>query len=94
MRETVASSTVTAVAAVRPKEISQEVAHDPARPERSSAGVGGVTTYSEGLDIGYRHFEATGQTPLFPFRCGQLSPAADDSAPCHRSEATASVYHQ
>ncbi|WP_028810108.1 beta-glucosidase family protein [Streptomyces sp. 351MFTsu5.1] len=53
-----------------PKDISQEVAHDPAHPERSSKGVDGVTTYSEGINIGYRHFEATGQTPLFPFGYG------------------------
>ncbi len=29
-----------------------------------------VTTYSEGVDIGYRFFEATGETPLYPFGYG------------------------
>lgn len=53
-----------------PKSLDQEVAHDPAHPERSSAGVNGATTYSEGVNIGYRHFDATGQTPRFPFGYG------------------------
>ena len=29
-----------------------------------------VTTYSEGIDIGYRFFDATHETPLFPFGYG------------------------
>ena len=29
-----------------------------------------TTTYSEGLDIGYRFFDATGETPLYPFGYG------------------------
>ncbi|MFK0154709.1 beta-glucosidase [Streptomyces sp. NPDC090493] len=53
-----------------PKDLGQEVAHDPEHPERSSEGVNGVTTYSEGVNIGYRHFDATGQTPLYPFGYG------------------------
>jgi beta-glucosidase len=72
-----------------PTAISQEVAHQTAHPERTSAGVtsagklcttasGGPTSnssacttiYSEGLDIGYRFFDATGETPLFPFGYG------------------------
>lgn len=68
-----------------PKALTQEVAHDPAHPERTSNGVkagqvcgpqgfnadpGCVTTYSEGLDIGYRYFDATGETPLYPFGYG------------------------
>lgn len=53
-----------------PRTIGQEVAHDPAHPERSSAGVDGVTTYSEGLNIGYRHFAATGEVPRYPFGYG------------------------
>jgi beta-glucosidase len=28
------------------------------------------TTYSEGLNIGYRYFDATGETPLYPFGYG------------------------
>jgi beta-glucosidase len=51
-----------------PKSIDQEVAHDPAHPERSSTAA--VTDYSEGLDIGYRYFDATNETPLYPFGYG------------------------
>ena len=29
-----------------------------------------TTTYSEGIDIGYRFFDATGETPLYPFGYG------------------------
>ncbi len=71
-----------------PKSLSQEVAHDPAHPERGSNGVdtagkacaaagGGptasaacLTTYSEGLNIGYRYFDATKEAPLYPFGYG------------------------
>ncbi len=69
-----------------PVSLDQEVAHQSAHPERSSNGVhpdgslcgpaGFVpdptctTTYSEGLDIGYRYFDATHETPLYPFGYG------------------------
>jgi beta-glucosidase len=67
-----------------PASLSQEVAHQPAtHPERTSAGVTSsgalctatttatcTTTYSEGIDIGYRFFDATGETPLYPFGYG------------------------
>jgi beta-glucosidase len=67
-----------------PTSIDQEVAHQAAHPERSSAGVGGgtcpgfgaplltcpLTTYSEGIDMGYRFFDATAETPLYPFGYG------------------------
>lgn len=66
-----------------PVSIDQEVAHQADHPERSSAGVGApcensftepwscpLTTYSEGINIGYRFFDATGETPLFPFGYG------------------------
>jgi beta-glucosidase len=36
----------------------------------SGANPACVTTYSEGIDIGYRFFDATGETPLFPFGYG------------------------
>lgn len=45
-------------------------ATDPAHPERSAAGVDGKTTYSEGLDIGYRWFDKQKIDPLFPFGFG------------------------
>ncbi|SDJ26838.1 beta-glucosidase [Frankineae bacterium MT45] len=69
-----------------PATLNQEVAHSAAHPERSSNGVhpdgtacgpGGfvpdptcVTTYSEGVNIGYRYFDATNETPLYPFGYG------------------------
>jgi beta-glucosidase len=33
-------------------------------------GVNGVESYDEGLDVGYRWYDATGQRPLFPFGYG------------------------
>ena len=51
-----------------PKSLDQEVAHDSAHPERSSTAT--VTDYTEGLDIGYRYFDATNETPLYPFGYG------------------------
>jgi beta-glucosidase len=33
-------------------------------------GVNGVVSYDEGLDVGYRWYDATGQRPLFPFGYG------------------------
>lgn len=45
-------------------------ATDPRFPERGALGVKGKTTFSEGLDIGYRWFERKQQAPLFPFGFG------------------------
>jgi beta-glucosidase len=45
-------------------------ATDPKYPERSSAGVDGKTTFSEGVNIGYRWFDAQNIAPLFPFGFG------------------------
>jgi beta-glucosidase len=66
-----------------PASLDQELAHQPAtHPERTSAGVGGnpqcqtlalncpLTTYSEGVNVGYRFYEATGETPLYAFGYG------------------------
>ncbi|HEY1726432.1 MAG TPA: glycoside hydrolase family 3 C-terminal domain-containing protein [Steroidobacteraceae bacterium] len=71
-----------------PKRLQDSVAHDPAHPERSSAGVDGHTVYSEGLMVGYRWFDQQRIEPLFPFGYGlsyarfdyralQVRPAAD-----------------
>jgi beta-glucosidase len=40
-----------------------------AQPERYP-GVNGTATYSEGLQVGYRWYDAQGQEPLFPFGFG------------------------
>ncbi len=68
-----------------PASIDQELAHQATHPERASAGVGTgcqgfsgfatpwlcpLTTYSEGVDIAYRFFAATNETPLYPFGYG------------------------
>ncbi|MGH9533727.1 MAG: beta-glucosidase family protein [Terriglobales bacterium] len=52
------------------RDLRQYVSHDPAHPERSSAGVSGVTRYSEGIFVGYRWFEQQHISPLFPFGFG------------------------
>jgi beta-glucosidase len=52
------------------KKLTDYVATDPAHPERSAKGVDGTTTFSEGVDIGYRWFDAQGIEPLYPFGYG------------------------
>ena len=52
------------------KRLEDYPATDPAHPERSATGVDGKTTYSEGLDIGYRWFDKQKIDPLFPFGFG------------------------
>jgi beta-glucosidase len=53
-----------------PRSLDQMVANDPAHPERSSRGLDGKTTYSEGIFMGYRWFDKQNLTPLFPFGYG------------------------
>jgi beta-glucosidase len=69
-----------------PRSLAQTVSHQATHRERASAGVGGtgtcaafgantghncgLTSYSEGVHVGYRFFDATEQTPLFPFGYG------------------------
>ena len=45
-------------------------ATDPRYPERSWKGVNGRTTYSEGVNVGYRWFDKEHIQPLFPFGYG------------------------
>ena len=45
-------------------------ATDPKHPERSREGVDGKTTYSEGVNVGYRWFDREHIDPLFPFGFG------------------------
>lgn len=49
-----------------PKSLDDTPANTPAQ----YPGVDGVATYSEGLDVGYRHYDAHGIEPLFPFGYG------------------------
>lgn len=52
------------------KRLEDYAANDPAHPERSDKGVDGKTTYSEGVLVGYRWFDAQKIEPLFPFGFG------------------------
>jgi beta-glucosidase len=52
------------------KRLEDYAANDPAHPERSDRGVDGKTTYSEGVLIGYRWFDAQKEEPLFAFGHG------------------------
>ncbi len=49
-----------------PAGAGQPLSADPAR----YPGVGGNVSYSEGMDIGYKWYDAQGLTPLFPFGFG------------------------
>ena len=73
-----------------PKRVEDTAANDPAFPERSFKGVGGKTTFSEGVLVGYRWFDRKKIEPEFPFGFGlsytrfaysrmKCSPAADGS---------------
>src|SRR5262249_32148210 len=53
-----------------PRALSDGPANDPAHPERSSRGIEGVTTYSEGILVGYRWFDQQQIEPLYPFGFG------------------------
>jgi beta-glucosidase len=52
------------------KNLTDYPATDPKYPERSGKGVDHKTTYSEGVNVGYRWFDKEGITPLFAFGHG------------------------
>jgi len=52
------------------KSLSDYAATDPKHPERSMKGVDGKTTYSEGVNVGYRWFDKEKIDPLFAFGHG------------------------
>ena len=52
------------------KALTDYPATDPRYPERSKKGVDGTTTYSEGVNVGYRWFDKEGIAPLYPFGFG------------------------
>ena len=52
------------------KRLEDYAATDPKHPERSFKGVDGKTTYSEGVNVGYRWFDKEKITPLFAFGHG------------------------
>lgn len=52
------------------ERLEDYAATDPKHPERSRKGVEGKTTYSEGVNVGYRWFDKENIAPLFPFGHG------------------------
>jgi beta-glucosidase len=52
------------------KRLEDYAATDPKHPERSQKGVDGKTTYSEGVNVGYRWFDKEDIAPLFAFGHG------------------------
>jgi beta-glucosidase len=52
------------------KSLDDYPATDPKHPERSSKGVDKKTTYSEGVDVGYRWFDREKIEPLYAFGHG------------------------
>jgi beta-glucosidase len=52
------------------KRLQDYAATDPKHPERSGKGVDGRTTYSEGVNVGYRWFDKEKIDPLFAFGHG------------------------
>jgi beta-glucosidase len=52
------------------KRLEDYAATDPRHPERSRKGVDGKTTYSEGVNVGYRWFDKEKIAPLFAFGHG------------------------
>ncbi|WP_263351606.1 beta-glucosidase [Acidicapsa acidisoli] len=52
------------------KRLEDYPATNPKYPERSSKGVGGKTTFSEGVNVGYRWFDKEKIAPEFPFGFG------------------------
>ena len=52
------------------KSLADYAATDPKHPERSMKGVDGKTTYSEGVNVGYRWFDKERIAPLFAFGHG------------------------
>jgi beta-glucosidase len=53
-----------------PITFPRSLADTPANTPAQYPGVGGVATYSEGVFVGYRHYDASGIDPLFPFGYG------------------------
>ncbi len=62
------------------KRLEDYPAGDPGHQERSSAGLGGKTVFSEGVNVGYRWFDRRDLAPLFPFGYGLSYTRFDYSA--------------
>jgi beta-glucosidase len=53
-----------------PVTFPQSLAQVPASSPSEFPGVNGQVDYSEGIDVGYRYYDASNETPLFPFGYG------------------------
>jgi len=53
-----------------PITFPKSLADTPANTPAQYPGVNGVATYSEGVFVGYRHYDASDLSPLFPFGYG------------------------
>ena len=53
-----------------PVTFPTDLSEVPAASPSQFPGVGGQVQYSEGIDVGYRYYDASNQTPLFPFGYG------------------------
>jgi beta-glucosidase len=53
-----------------PVTFPQSLADVPAATAAQFPGTAGTVQYSEGIDVGYRWYDATARTPLFPFGFG------------------------
>ncbi len=53
-----------------PVTFPQSLKQVPASTPQQFPGVNGQVDYSEGIDVGYRFYDATHETPLFPFGFG------------------------
>ena len=52
------------------KRLEDYASTDPEHPERSASGVNGITTFSEGIHVGYRWFDKQKIEPVFAFGYG------------------------
>ncbi|MGO9883663.1 MAG: glycoside hydrolase family 3 C-terminal domain-containing protein, partial [Solirubrobacteraceae bacterium] len=53
-----------------PVTFPQSLSQVPASSPSEFPGVNGQVNYSEGIDVGYRYYDANNETPLFPFGFG------------------------
>jgi beta-glucosidase len=53
-----------------PVTFPEDLSQVPAKTAAQFPGVNGTVEYSEGIDVGYRYYDATNETPMFPFGYG------------------------
>ena len=53
-----------------PGHLPGDLSQVPASSPSQFPGVNGQVQYSEGIDVGYRYYDASNETPMFPFGYG------------------------